>query len=47
MSHMTMEKKTVMKMVNERVMLPIRAIAESAGCDVDWIGETKTDAVAK
>jgi len=30
------------QIINERFMLPIRAIAEATGADVDWIAETRT-----
>lgn len=33
--------------VSGRVLVPIRAISETAGCTVDWIGETKTVTIAK
>ncbi|MBR0366286.1 MAG: copper amine oxidase N-terminal domain-containing protein, partial [Clostridia bacterium] len=30
------------KIVNDRTMVPVRAIAESLGCVVDWDGESRT-----
>ena len=30
------------QIVNDRTMVPLRAISESFGCEVDWDGETKT-----
>lgn len=30
------------QIINDRTMVPLRAVAESFGCDVDWDGRTKT-----
>lgn len=30
------------QIISERTLVPVRAIAESSGCQVDWDGETKT-----
>ena len=30
------------QIINDRTMVPLRAVAESFGCKVDWVGETKT-----
>ncbi len=34
--------KVVPEIVNGRTMLPLRFVAESLGCDVQWNGDTKT-----
>lgn len=39
------EAKTIdvpAQIINDRTMIPLRAVAESFGCKVDWVGETKT-----
>ncbi len=32
---------------NGRTLIPLRAVADALGCDVDWIGETRTVTIAK
>ena len=34
--------KVVPEIINSRTMLPLRFVAESLGCDVDWDNTTKT-----
>jgi len=34
--------KVVPEIINSRIMLPLRFVAESLGCDVQWDGTTKT-----
>ncbi|MEM3385958.1 MAG: copper amine oxidase N-terminal domain-containing protein, partial [Nitrososphaeria archaeon] len=34
--------KVVPEIINGRTMLPLRFVAESLGCDVQWDGTTKT-----
>ena len=30
------------QLINDRTLVPIRAISESFGCDVDWVDATQT-----
>ncbi|MGC8979597.1 copper amine oxidase N-terminal domain-containing protein [Caldisericum sp.] len=34
--------KVVPEIINGRTMLPLRFVAESLGCDVQWDGVTRT-----
>ncbi|MEF3245080.1 MAG: copper amine oxidase N-terminal domain-containing protein [Caldisericaceae bacterium] len=38
----TTNLKVVPEIINGRTMLPLRFVAESLGCEVNWDGKTKT-----